>query len=186
MAREARLEQVGNGLAPVTAGWFVVNAADAAWVEHDLFGHRCKFDLDGRVGSARPELETQMFGEIGYTLAVLRPGKPTGMYHAEDVQEDFFVVSGSCTAIVEDQEVPLRQYDFLHCPAGTNHTLIGGDDGAVVLMIGNRATRTGINYPVSVLARARGAGVDQETGSPAEAYAPFGHWRTGGEKPDLG
>jgi uncharacterized cupin superfamily protein len=185
VTEEARLEEVGNGLAPVTGGWFVVNAADAAWVEHDLFGHRCKFDLDGRVGSPRPELELQMFGEIGYTLAVLRPGKPTGMYHSEDVQEDFFVVSGSCTAIVEEQEVELRQYDFLHCPAGTNHTLIGGDDGAVVLMVGNRATRTGINYPVSEAARARGAGVEHETGSPAEAYAPFGHWRAGGEKPKL-
>ena len=126
MPAEARLEQVGNGLAPVTDGWFVVNARDAAWGEHDVFGRRCKFDTDGRVASARPGLEPTMFPEIGYTLTVLHPGKPSGLYHAEDAQEDLFVVSGSCLAIVEDEERQLTRYDFLHCPAGTSHVFVGG------------------------------------------------------------
>ena len=185
MPAEARLEQVGNGLAPVTDGWCVVNARDAAWVEHDVFGRRCKFDTDGRVASARPGLEPIMFPEIGYTLTVLHPGKPSGLYHAEDAQEDFFVVSGSCLAIVEDEERQLTRYDFLHCPAGTSHVFVGGPDGCVLLMIGNRATRTGIVYPVSEVARSHGAGAEQQTNSPQEAYAAFGHWRTGGEKPRL-
>jgi uncharacterized cupin superfamily protein len=185
MTGEARLEQVGNGLAPVTEGWFVVNARDAAWIEHDAFGLRCKFDTDGRVASARPGLEPTMFAEIGYTLAVLQPGKPSGLYHAEDAQEDFFVVSGNCLAIVEHEERQLTHYDFLHCPAGTSHTFVGGADGCVLLMIGNRATQTGIVYSVSNTALAHGAGVEQETTSPQEAYTPFGHWRTGGEKPVL-
>jgi uncharacterized cupin superfamily protein len=185
MADEARLEQVGNGLAPVTDGWFVVNALDAPWIEHDLFGYRCKFETDGRVASARPGLEPTMFSEIGYTLAVLLPGKPTGLYHAEDAQEDFFVVSGGCLAIVEDEERRLRQYDFLHCPAGTRHVFVGGDDGCVLLMIGNRAARHGIVYPVSGVAQAHGAGVAEETNVPGDAYAPYGHWQTGGEKPAL-
>src|SRR4051794_26104706 len=30
---EARLAQVGNGLAAVTEGWFVVNARDAPWAQ---------------------------------------------------------------------------------------------------------------------------------------------------------
>jgi uncharacterized cupin superfamily protein len=185
MADEARLEQVGNGLAPVTDGWFVVNALDAPWIEHDLFGYRCKFETDGRVASARPGLEPTMFSEIGYTLAVLLPGKPTGLYHAEDAQEDFFVVSGECLAIVEDEERRLRQYDFLHCPAGTRHVFVGGDDGCVLLMIGNRAARHGIVYPVSGVAQAHGAGVTEETTVPGDAYAPYGHWQTGGAKPEL-
>ena len=37
---EARLERVGNGLAAVTEGWFVVNARDVPWVERDGFGLR--------------------------------------------------------------------------------------------------------------------------------------------------
>jgi uncharacterized cupin superfamily protein len=188
MADEARLEQVGNGLAPVTEGWFVVNARDAAWVQHDRFGFRCKFDTDGRVASARPGLEPVMFPEVGYTLAVLEPGKPTGMYHAESSQEDFFVVSGECIAIIEEEERTLSQFDFFHCPAGTRHVFVGsGKEPCVLLMIGNRIEQNEdwITYPVSDTATKRGAGVDEATDSPREAYAPFGHWRTGGEKPKL-
>ena len=186
MTEEARLEQVGNGLAPVTEGWFVVNARDAPWIAHDAFGFRCKFETDGRVATARDGLETQMFAEIGYTLAVLEPGKPTGMYHAETTQEDFFVVSGECLAIVEERERRLRRFDFLHCPPGTHHIFVGLSDApCVLLMIGSRVKESGIVYPRSEAALAHGAGVEHETDTPHEAYAPFGHWQTGGEKPQL-
>ena len=186
MTEEARLEQVGNGLAPVTPGWFVVNARDAPWIQNDAFGFRCKFETDGRVASAREGLEPQMFGELGYTLAVLEPGKPTGMYHAERSQEDFFVVSGECLAIVEEQERRLQQFDFLHCPPGTRHIFVGLTDApCVLLMIGSRLGERGIVYPRSDVALAHGAGVEQETDTPNEAYAPFGHWQTGAPKPQL-
>jgi hypothetical protein len=32
---EARLEDVGAGLAPASPGWFVVNVGEAAWVRND-------------------------------------------------------------------------------------------------------------------------------------------------------
>ena len=32
---EAQLEDVGSGLAPVSPGWFVVSAAEAAWVRNE-------------------------------------------------------------------------------------------------------------------------------------------------------
>jgi hypothetical protein len=32
MIDEARLEDVGSGLAPLSPGWFVVNVSEAAWV----------------------------------------------------------------------------------------------------------------------------------------------------------
>ncbi|HEX4525763.1 MAG TPA: cupin domain-containing protein [Gaiellaceae bacterium] len=188
MAGEARLERVGNGLAPVTEGWFVVNARDAAWVHHDAFGFRCKFDTDGRVASARPGLDPMMFPEVGYTLAVLEPGKPTGMYHAESSQEGFFVVSGECVAIIEEEERMLRQFDFFHCPAGTRHVFVGAGEGpCVVLMVGNRVEQDEhwIAYPVSNVASKRGAAVAEETNSAHEAYATFGHWQTGGERPNF-
>ena len=186
MPDEARLEQVGNGLAPVTPGWFVVNAREAAWIENAAFGFRCRFETDGRVAAAREGLQPQMFEEIGYTLAVLQSGKPTGMYHAEDHQEDFFVVSGECLAIVEEQERRLRQFDFLHCPPGTRHVFVGvSRSPCVLLMIGNRVGEGGIVYPRSDAALAHGAGVEHETNLPREAYAAFAHWQTGGEKPEL-
>ena len=188
MTEEARLEQVGNGLAPVTEGWFVVNARDAAWLQHDSFGFRCKFDTDGRLAAARPGLDPVMFPEVGVTLAVLEPGKPNCMYHAESSQEGFFVVSGECVAIIEEEERTLQQFDFFHCPAGTRHVFVGAGDGpCVLLMLGNRIEQDEdwITYPVSDVASRRGAAVDEETGSPREAYAPFGHWQTGGAKPEL-
>jgi uncharacterized cupin superfamily protein len=180
---EARLEDVGSGLAPTSPGWFVVNVADAAWLRHDAFGGRCHFESTGRVLAERPDLEPQEFEQVGYTLAVLEPGKPTGMYHAESSQENFLVLRGECLLLIEEEERTLRAWDFVHCPPGTRHTFIGGDDGpCVMLMTGARRDGDTIVYPESELAQAHGAGVEAETPSPQEAYAPFGHWRLG--RPD--
>ncbi len=177
---EATLEDVGSGLAPVSPGWFVVNAGDAAWVRNDAFGARCVFESSRRVLAERPETEPQQFTETGFTLAVLEPGKPTGMYHAESSQEDFFVLAGECLLIIEEQERPLRAWDFVHCPAGTNHTFVGtGDQPCVIFMTGARRDDGTILYPRSETALGRGAGVETETASPAEAYAPFTQWRLG-------
>jgi quercetin dioxygenase-like cupin family protein len=180
MEAEARLEDVGSGLAPVTPGWFVVNVGEAAWLRHDAFGGRCHFESTERVLAERPDLEPQHFDQVGYTLAVLEPGKPTGMYHAESSQEDFLVLTGECLLLIEEEERPLRAWDFVHCPPGTRHTFVGGDDGpCVILMAGARREGDTIVYPESKLAQAHGAGVEAETPSPREAYAPFGHWRLG-------
>jgi uncharacterized cupin superfamily protein len=180
MIEEAKLQDVGSGLAPVTPGWFVVNAGEAAWVRHDAFGGRCVFESTGRVLSERPGIAPQEFPETGFTLAVLEPGKPSGMYHAETEQEDFLVLSGTCLLIIEEQERELRAWDFVHCPGGTNHTFVGtGDAPCVLFMIGARREDHGINYPRSDTALARGAGVEQETPHPGDAYARFGHWRVG-------
>ena len=183
MVDEARLEDVGSGLAPVSPGWFVVNVGDAAWVRNDAFGGRCVFESSPRVLAERPDVQPQPFAETGFTLQVLEPGKPTGMYHAESVQEDFLVLSGACRLLIEEQERLLRAWDFVHCPPGARHTFVGlGDAPCVILMIGARREGRTILYPRSDLARERGAGVEAETSSPAEAYAPFAHWRLG--RPD--
>jgi uncharacterized cupin superfamily protein len=180
MVEEARLEEIGSGLAPVSPGWFVVNVAEAAWLRNDDFGWRCVFESSQRVLAERPELEPQMFDQLGFTLAVLEPGKPTGMYHAESSQEDFLVLAGTCLLIVEEQERELRAWDFVHCPPGTRHTFVGTGDGpCVIFMTGARQEDGTIVYPVSETAQARGAGVETETNSPREAYAPFSHWRLG-------
>jgi len=183
VVEEARLENVGSGLAPVSPGWFVVNVGEAAWVRNDAFGGRCVFESSPRVLAERSDVEPQMFGDTGFTLAVLEPGKPTGMFHAESAQEDFLVLVGTCLLLVEDEERPLRAWDFVHCPAGTNHTFVGtGDEPCVIFMTGARREGKSIVYPVAEHARARGAGVDTETSRPREAYAPFPSWRLG--RPD--
>ena len=183
MVQEARLEDAGSGLTPVTPGWFVVNVADAAWLRNDAFGNRCHFESNRRVLMDRPGAEPQSFAEAGFTLAVLEPGKPTGMYHAESRQEDFLVLAGECLMVIEEHERPLRAWDFVHCPPGTNHVFIGRGDGpCVIFMAGSRHEGSTILYPRSEAALRHGGGVETETASPHEAYARFSHWRLG--RPD--
>jgi uncharacterized cupin superfamily protein len=178
MPSEARLEDVGSGLAPVTEGWFIVNVADTAWLENEgRFGARAIFESDPRVLRERADVEPRRFEQIGYTISVIQPGQPTGLYHAESNQEDFLVLAGECLALIDGEERQLRQGDFVHCPAGTAHCFVGAGAGpCVILMIGARTKEKEITYPVWEVAQRHGAGVAKETTSPTEAYAPLPHW----------
>jgi uncharacterized cupin superfamily protein len=99
------------------------------------------------------------------------------MYHWEADQEDFLVLLGEGLLIVEGQERPLRQWDFVHCPAGTNHVIVGaGDTPCLMLAVGARGRSTGPEwgaYTVDDAALRHGAGVERETTDPQEAYARF-------------
>ena len=172
MIDEARLEQTEYGLAPASEGWFTVNVREAAWVTNEAMGAACVF-----------EGEAVAFGQIGYTLAVLAPGQPSGMYHREGDQEDFLVLSGECIAIVEGEERTLRAWDFLHSPPGTEHIFVGAGDGpCVIFMAGARANRGSALYTRDETALRHGAGVETETPESSEAYARFPKWRPG--RPD--
>ena len=92
------------GFAPKSEGWFVVNVADASWFDHDEFGASCEFE------SSNAE-----FRELGIRICVLLPGQPNGLYHREETQEDFLVLSGECLLLVEGEERRLRAWDFFHC-----------------------------------------------------------------------
>ena len=174
MVDEARLEQQEGGLTAVTDGWFVVNARDAPWITSEKFGSVCLFEGDDAP-----------FEQIGHSLVVFRPGQPSGLYHREANQEDFLVLSGECVLLVEGEERHCKAWDFVHCPAHTEHILVAtGDRPCVVFMVGARAgwPDKGIVYPRSELALRHGAGVEEETNVPKEAYAPFPGWKPG--RPD--
>jgi uncharacterized cupin superfamily protein len=178
MVKEARREAVDSGLAPLTGGWFVVNARDAAWLTNDAFGSRYVFEADGPVLRKRPDLDTQTFPDPGLTLAVVSPGQPSGLYQAETNQEDFLVLIGACVLLIEGEERPLQAWDFVHCPPGTEHVFVGAGDGPPCdLHLGSRTLDKGIVYPRSELVGRHRAGVETETSSPAEAYAPFPDWQ---------
>jgi uncharacterized cupin superfamily protein len=112
--------------------------------------------------------------DTGVNIAIMQPGEPNCLYHSEPVQEDFLVLHGECIAIVDGEERPMRQWDFLHCPAGVEHVFVGAGDGpSAVLMIGSRRVDEAY-YPVNEVAAKYGASAAEATGSPPEAYA---EWR---------
>jgi hypothetical protein len=78
-----------------------------------------------------------------------------------------------------------RQWHFVHCPAGTQHVIVGaGDRPCVVSGVGARENHTAIGpdgrlngredwgaYTVDEAALRHGAGVEKETKDADEAYA---------------
>jgi len=85
------------------------------------------------------------------------------------------VLSGEATLIIEGEERRLQQWDFVHCPPGAKHIIVGAGDGpCAVLAIGAREHQDSPDwggYPVDETALRHGAGADKETTDPMEAYA---------------
>ena len=165
MVPESRLEPTEHGLVPNGDGWFVLNARDALWRRGEGRGAYCVFE-------GEPE-----FSQLGIHVVALAPGEPMAMYHWEADQEDFLVLAGEALLIVEGEERPLRQWDFVHCPPGTKHVIVGAGEGqCLVLAVGARDRSTGADwggYTVDDAALRHGAGVEQETTDANEAYARF-------------
>jgi uncharacterized cupin superfamily protein len=158
------MRQTPGGKVPEGEGWFVLNARDALWLEGD-FGAYTRFEGDPR------------FPQIGINIGVLQPGQPACYYHREDEQEDFLVLAGECLLLIEGQERPLKAWDFVHCPAWTDHVFVGaGDAPSAVLALGTRLTDD-VVYPVAEVAQRHGAAVATETTKPREAYADIGEDR---------
>ena len=95
------------------------------------------------------------------------------MYHREADQENMLVLSGECILLIEGEEIPLKTWDFVHCPPQTSHVFVGAGEGpCAILMVGGR-TREGVTYPVADVALKHGAGVKVETNDPPVAYADY-------------
>ncbi|HET7744289.1 MAG TPA: cupin domain-containing protein [Gaiellaceae bacterium] len=148
---------------------FVANVRDLPWMSNEAMGDVCMFDSD------RPQFE-----QVGYSLAVLKPGQRGAQYHRElDNQEDFLVLSGECIAVVEGEEHRLGQWDFVHCPPGTAHTFLAvGDEPCVIFMCGGRHGKRYVFVRDEVALR-NGIGVEVETSDQAEAYRELPKWEPG-------
>ena len=171
MVPEAELVETEHGLVPKGDGWFVLNARDAQWWERPGRGVLCEFEGAGFEGATD-------FTQLGVNLTRLSPGEPMSTYHWEADQEGFLVLAGEALLVVERQERQLRRWDFVHCPPGTRHPILGaGTAPCLVLAIGARDRSTGAEwgaYTVDDKARRHGAGVERETTEPREAYSRFG------------
>jgi uncharacterized cupin superfamily protein len=158
---EAPLKRTEHGLEPDGDGWFVVNATEAPWVGAHGLGRAVPF-----------ESREHRFPEFGVNIHRIQPGEPNCMYHSENAQEAYLVLAGECLLLIDGKERPLRQWDFVHLPAGTPHVVVGaGDEAALVLMAGTRKDPDEVLYPVDPVAQRHGAGVDEETPDPKQAYA---------------
>lgn len=170
MVTESELVATEHGRVPKGQGWFILNAREAQWWERTGRGVLCEFEGAGFEGAAD-------FEQVGVNLTVLAPGEPMAMYHREHDQEDFLLLSGEALAIVEGEERRMRRWDFLHCPPGTNHVIVGaGNEPCLVLAVGARDRSTGPDwgaYTVDAAAQCHGAGVEHETTDAKEAYARF-------------
>jgi uncharacterized cupin superfamily protein len=141
---------------------FVMNLAEAPTASHP---HQATI-LDF-------EDESAPWPDTGVNVQIMQPGQPNCRYHSEPVQEDFLVLHGDCIVILDGEERPLRQWDFLHCPAGVEHVFVGAGDGpCAVLMIGSRR-KDEAHYPVNEVAAKYDASVKTATDEPSEAYADW-------------
>ena len=154
--------------------WYVRNVRDMQWWER------------GPRGSVALLVENDE-DQVGVNLFVLGQGQPMSMYHWEADQEDFLVLSGEALLIVEDEERPLRAWDFFHCPPNVPHTIVGAGSGpAAILAIGAREHQDGPEwggYPYSEVAMKHDASAEEETTDPKVAYARFPQ-RQEGEFPE--
>ncbi|MFZ0341355.1 MAG: cupin domain-containing protein [Gaiellaceae bacterium] len=143
--------------------WYVRSVRDGKWWDY------------GPAGFAT-ELVDDDDPQVGVNLFVLGPGQPMAMYHWEADQEGFLVLSGEALLIVEDEERPLRPWDYFHCPPSVRHTIVGAGSGpAVVLALGAREHAHGDwgGYPRSGVAMKHDASTEEETTDPEVAYARF-------------
>ncbi len=141
---------------------FVMNVGDAPAMEHPRRATIIDFEPD-----------SSPWPDTGVNIQIMQPGQPNCRYHSEPVQEDFLVLHGECIVILEGEETPLRQWDFVHCAAGVEHVFVGAGDGpCAVLMIGSRRLDEA-HYPVNEVAAKYGASVSVQTDEPDEAYADW-------------
>jgi mannose-6-phosphate isomerase-like protein (cupin superfamily) len=168
MAPEAGLERTEHGLAPEGDGWYVLNMRDAEWRHAAGRGAVCivSDDFEGW----RRERD-----QIGVNPFVLMPGEPMSMYHWEADQEAFLVVSGEALLVIDGEERPLRQWDFVHCPPRTKHVIVGAGTGpCLVIAVGSRAhdgRPESLGFPADAVAASHGASVVSDTLEGDEAYA---------------
>jgi uncharacterized cupin superfamily protein len=144
--------------------WFVRNVRDAQWWDR------------GARGSVA-DLVGDDTAQVGANLFVLGPGQPMSMYHWEADQEGFLVLTGEALLIVDDEERPLRQWDYFHCPPNVPHTIVGAGSGpSAILAIGARQSQDGPDwggYPLSEVAMKYDAATEEETNDARIAYGRF-------------
>ena len=160
--RGSEARTLPEGLGAEGAGWYVLNARDARWWQRDGLGRWADLEGDGD------------FPQLGMRIAVLQPGEPSGMYHAETGQEDFLVVSGECVLVIEGEERQLKAWDsstVRRGPATRSSAQETGRASSSRSVRGRGTTRS--STPSTKWLRRTARASRKETPLPKEAYAPY-------------
>src|SRR5215471_15002830 len=132
-------------------GWFIRNIREVQWYDGGTAGVFGDFE------------QGEPFPEFGFNFGVVWPGQPTALYHREDHQEGFLVLTGECLLIVEGEERELRQWDYFHCPPGVAHIVVGAGTGPTFLIaVGGRVGRNNITYLVDPVPRRLSSGLGSD------------------------
>jgi uncharacterized cupin superfamily protein len=145
--------------------WFIRNVAEIQALRNPKSGTAIRF-----------EDPNDPFPELGVSIRILDPGQPNGRYHSENQQEDFLVLAGEPTVLIDGEERQLRPWDFVHCPPGVNHIFVGAGEGpSAILMMGARKPEgeEKLHYPVSEMAARYDASAKQDTDEPEVAYSDW-------------
>lgn len=138
------MQQTSEGLVPGSPGWFVINAREARWRRRPERGYSLPLS-----GWSDEECETH-FPQLGVNLIVLAPGEPL--------------------LIIEGEERPLRQWDYVHCPPKANHIIVGaGSERSVILAMSSRefiGSHDWGGYPAGPVAQRHDAAVEEDTTDP--------------------
>ena len=124
----------------------IINVAEIA-LEH--FAHGDKFEVeDGAIG---PVVGAR---QLGYSLAVVPPGKRAYPFHCHHVNEEMFLVlEGRGVVRIGDQEHPIRKGDVIAAPAGgrdTAHQIVNTSDEELrYLMVSTMIPTEVVEYPDS-------------------------------------
>ena len=123
---EAAIEETPAGRC-ARRGWFVLSLIGARGFATDGHGAFCPFERPARARRLRPR---RARAAARRAVGALPPrGRAGGL----------LVLAGECIAVVEEQERTLRAWDYLHCPAGTAHAMLGAG-GAGARSYGRRAS----------------------------------------------
>ena len=118
------------------------------------------------------EFASENLAGFGWTIDPEQiPEYATCVQALDEISDWFLIVAGECTLFVEGEERHMKQWDYFHCPADTNHVMVAtGDEPCVAIAVGSRASRD-VVYPEFEPARRHGGAVEKETTDPKEAYA---------------
>ena len=139
---EARRRRLG--LAPATAGWFVVNAADARLARPRRVRSRCLFEADARIVRDRPGARAAAVRPARRRSSPsLEPGRPSrSLPRRVERRRTSSSLAGSCSRPSwRGRSGHCGPWDFVHCPPGTAHVFVATRRRAVRPAHGRRATR---------------------------------------------